>query len=107
MALKNKLQITQLELKMSEKLFAITSNRGDIVDLKTQVFDLKTQVGEIQSIIEKGLQPKDNKSDLPITVNVTVNANDHLSQNNTNQHGTGDNFGGDNVNQDKIGRDKR
>jgi len=102
MALKNKLEMTQLELKMSEKLFAITSNRdrGDIVDLKTQV-------RELQSIIGKGLQSKDNKSDLPITVNVTVNANDHLSQNNTNQHGQGDNFGGDNVNQDKIGRDKR
>jgi hypothetical protein len=101
MALKNKLEMTQLELKMSEKLFAITSNRD-----RSDIVDLKTQVKELQSIIGKGLQAKDNKSDLPITVNVTVNANDHLSQNNTNQHGQGDNFGGDNVNQDKIGRDK-
>jgi hypothetical protein len=108
MALKNKLEMTQLELKMSEKLFTITSNgdRGDIVDLKTQVFDLKTQVRELQSIIGKGLQPKDNKSDLPITVNVTVNANDHLSQNNTNQHGQGDNIGNDKVARDKIRAEK-
>jgi len=99
MALKNKLEMTQLELKMSEKLFAITSNRdrGDIVDLKTQV-------REFQSIIGKGLQAKDNKSDLPITVNVTVNANDHLSQNNTNQHGQGDNIGNDKVGNDKVQR---
>ena len=102
MALKNKLEMTQLELKMSKELFAITSNRD-----RADIVDLKTQVRELQSIIGKGLQPKDNKNDLPITVNVTVNANDHLSQNNTNQHGQGDNFGGDKVNQDKIGRDKR
>ena len=46
-------------------------------------------------------------SNTPHSCDYRYNANDHLSQNNTNQHGQGDNFGGDNVNQDKIGRDKR
>lgn len=102
MALENKLENMKLELRQTEKLLSVQKEmfaRENDKDRKTIDF-LETQLSRL---IEKGL----NNDILPVVNNyLTVNANDHLSQNHTNQHGQGDNFGGDNINQDKIGRDK-
>ena len=103
MALENKLENMKSELRQTEKLLSVQKEmfaRENDKD-RQRIDFLETQLSRL---IEKGL----NNDILPVVNNyLTVNANDHLSQNNTNQHGQGDNFGGDNVNQDKIGRDKR
>jgi hypothetical protein len=95
MALKNKLEMTKLELKMSKELFAIANDKD-----RQRIDSLEMRLSEL---IEKSF----NKDISPIINNhLTVNANDHLSQNSTNQHGQGDNIGNDKVGQDKIGHDK-
>jgi hypothetical protein len=88
-ALKNKLEIAELELRQNKELFAIVSDKD-----RQRINSLEMQVSQLFSLIGQSFQ-KDH--------HITVNLTQELS----NQHGQGDNFGGDNVNQDKIGRDKR
>ncbi len=94
-ALKNKLEIAELELRQTKQLMAIVGDKD-----RERIDSLEMRLSQlIEKSFSKDISPVINN-------HLTVNANDHLSQNNTNQHGQGDNFGGDNVNQDKIGRDK-
>jgi hypothetical protein len=92
-ALKNKLEIAELELRQAKELFAIVSDKDC-----QRINSLEMKVDQLFSIIGQGFQ-----KDHHITFNIaTVNIAKELS----NQHGTGDNFGGDQVGNDKIGRDK-
>jgi hypothetical protein len=88
MALKNKLQIAEMELRISRENFAAFKDYS-----RERSNFLEMQISQFFSLIGQSLQ-KDH--------HITVNLTQELS----NQHGQGDNFGGDNVNQDKIGRDK-
>ena len=88
MALKNKLEIAELELRQAKELFAIVSDKD-----RQRINSLEMQVSELFSIIGQSLQ-KDHHT--------TVNINQELA----NQQGTGDNIGNDKVGNDKIGRDK-
>jgi Leucine-rich repeat (LRR) protein len=88
MALKNKLQIAEMELRISRENFAAFKD-----DSHQRINSLEMQVSQLFSIIGQSLQ-KDN--------HITVNLTQELS----NQQGTGDNIGNDKVGNDKIGRDK-
>jgi hypothetical protein len=102
MALKNKLEITKLELRQAKELYEIASNKD-----RQRIDSLETQVNNLFSLIGHSLH-RESKSNVPLTVNVPVNINntDHLAQNTAHQYGQGDNVGSDKVGQDKIGRDK-
>ncbi len=88
MALKNKLEIAELELRQSKELFAIISDKD-----RQRINSLEMQISQLFSIIGQSLQ-KDH--------HITVNLNQELS----NQQRTGDDVSGDKVGNDKIGRDK-
>jgi Leucine-rich repeat (LRR) protein len=88
MALKNKLEIAELELRQAKELFVIVSDKD-----RQRINSLEMKVDQLFSIIGQSFQ-KDH--------HITVNLNQELS----NQQGTGDNIGNDKVGNDKIGRDK-
>jgi hypothetical protein len=88
MALKNKLEIAELELRQAKELFAIVSDKD-----RQRINSLEMKVDQLFSIIGQSFQ-KDHHT--------TVNITQELS----NQQGTGDNIGNDKVGNDKIGRDK-
>ncbi|MEB3311468.1 MAG: leucine-rich repeat domain-containing protein [Snowella sp.] len=92
MALKNKLEIAELELRQAKELFAILSDRD-----RQRINALEMQVSQLFSIIEKGFQ-KDHHT--------TVNIIQELSNQNTHRQINGDDISGDKVGNDKIGRDK-
>jgi Leucine-rich repeat (LRR) protein len=88
MALKNKLEIAELELRQAKELFAIVSDKD-----RQRINSLEMKVDQLFSIIGQSFQ-KDHHT--------TVNITQELS----NQQGTGDNIGNDKIGNDKIGRDK-
>jgi hypothetical protein len=94
-ALKNKLEIAELELRQTKQLMAIVGDKD-----RERIDSLEIRLSQlIEKSFSKDISPVINN-------HLTVNANDHLSQNYTDQHGQGDNIGNDKVGQDKIGHDK-
>jgi internalin A len=83
MALKNKLEITKLELRQAKELYEIASNKD-----RQRIDSLETQVNNLFSLIGHSLH-RESKSHVPLTVSVpvTVNTNDHLAQSTIHQHG--------------------
>jgi Leucine-rich repeat (LRR) protein len=88
MALKTKLQIAEMELRITRENFAAFKD-----DSRQRINSLEMQVSQLFSIIGQSLQ-KDH--------HITVNLNQELY----NQQRTGDDINGDKVGNDKIGRDK-
>ena len=102
MALENKLENMKSELRQTEKLLSVQKEMFAIANDKD-----RQRIDSLEMRLSQLIEKSFSKDISPVINNhLTVNANDHLSQNHTNQHGQGDNIGNDKVGNDKVARDK-